>query len=80
MKGTGARKGAGFTMEMPFGKHKGEQLADIPTEYLQWVFENCSYIRSDLRAEIGNELADRDSEANSMTGRYSVGHDRREAR
>jgi uncharacterized protein (DUF3820 family) len=27
-------------MKMPFGKHKGEDLEDIPTSYLQWVAEN----------------------------------------
>ena len=24
-------------MEMPFGKHKGELLGDIPIRYLDWV-------------------------------------------
>lgn len=29
---------------MPFGKHKGEKLANIPPDYLIWIFENnkCS--------------------------------------
>lgn len=29
---------------MPFGKHKGEKLANVPPEYLIWLFENnkCS--------------------------------------
>jgi uncharacterized protein (DUF3820 family) len=25
---------------MPFGKHKGEKLANVPPEYLIWVYEN----------------------------------------
>ena len=26
---------------MPFGKHKGEKMGDIPDDYLDWVYENC---------------------------------------
>ncbi len=25
-----------LTLEMPFGKHKGTVLADLPANYLQW--------------------------------------------
>lgn len=25
---------------MPFGKHKGEKLANVPPDYLLWIFEN----------------------------------------
>ena len=29
---------------MPFGKHKGEKMADVPANYLLWIYENnkCS--------------------------------------
>ena len=29
---------------MPFGKYKGEKLANVPPDYLIWIFENnkCS--------------------------------------
>ena len=27
-------------MKMPFGKHKGEEIEDIPSDYLKWVAEN----------------------------------------
>lgn len=27
-------------MIMPFGKYKGEQLGDIPDNYLQWIIDN----------------------------------------
>lgn len=27
-------------MQIPFGKHKGEDLADIPSDYLEWLLEN----------------------------------------
>lgn len=25
---------------MPFGKHKGEKLANVPASYLLWAFDN----------------------------------------
>ncbi len=35
-------------MKMPWGKHKGEDLEDIPSGYLRWLAENCEddYIAS----------------------------------
>ncbi len=27
-------------MELKFGKHKGEDLDDVPTDYLKWLLEN----------------------------------------
>ena len=35
---------------MPFGKHKGEQMEDLPTSYLYWIAENL-----DDHAEIQKE-------------------------
>lgn len=50
-------------MRMPFGKHKGEDIDDIPDDYLQWVLDNCDIesetllhaieIRMGLRAKSG---------------------------
>lgn len=25
---------------MPFGKYKGEKMANVPSDYLLWIFEN----------------------------------------
>ena len=25
---------------MPFGKHKGKKMADVPGDYLIWIYEN----------------------------------------
>lgn len=25
---------------MPFGKHKGEKMEDVPATYLMWLYEN----------------------------------------
>lgn len=28
-------------MIMHFGKHKGEEVIDLPIDYLEWLVENC---------------------------------------
>lgn len=43
-------------LRMPFGKHKGELLEDIPTDYLRWLLESCE-LRQDLEMEVENQLA-----------------------
>lgn len=42
---------------MPFGKHKGEKLANVPASYLLWAFDNLQlndnlkkYIRENKEA------------------------------
>ena len=50
---------------MPFGKHKGTQMANVPASYLIWLYDNdkCSvevreYIEDNLRVlkqEIKND-------------------------
>lgn len=41
---------------MPFGKHKGKNLSDVPPDYLYWVLENCTRLSPFLRAKITAEL------------------------
>ncbi len=43
-------------MRMTFGKHFGEHVVDVPTAYLQWVFQTCHNIDPALRAAIAAEL------------------------
>lgn len=38
---------------LPFGKHKGERLTTIPSDYLYWLAENCD---NDLIATMADEL------------------------
>lgn len=38
-------------MTMPFGKHCGEDIADIPTGYLRWLRDNA-----DLYGELADEV------------------------
>ena len=53
-------------MKMPFGKHKGRALADVPTDYLHWVRPKLQ--RPGLRAAVEAELARR------ATGRFYERH------
>jgi hypothetical protein len=38
-------------MKMPFGKHKGRELTEIPPDYLEWIATNLT-ITGDLADEI----------------------------
>ncbi len=41
-------------MEMPFGKYRDQELADIPTGYLQWLLTRELW--PDLREAVADEL------------------------
>jgi hypothetical protein len=55
------RAGAKMIDEMPFGKHAGMPLADIPLGYLEWACRNIKFgelqdaIRRVYRERTGNE-------------------------
>jgi hypothetical protein len=34
-------------MKMPFGKHKNQELADVPESYLRWALRDAEIIKSD---------------------------------
>ena len=40
---------------MPFGKYKGQELDDIPEDYIQWCLENCT-LTYQLEEEMENQL------------------------
>jgi len=42
-------------MIMPFGKYKGEEILDIPVDYLEWVYDNLD-VDSSLEEEISNAI------------------------
>jgi hypothetical protein len=46
---------------MPFGRHKGQDVRDVPTDYLQWVLQNIPRERlsTPLRAAIIVVVTDR---------------------
>ena len=37
---------------MPFGKHRGVALSDLPNEYRHWLLNKCENLDSDLRASL----------------------------
>jgi hypothetical protein len=41
---------------MPWGKHKGQDLADVPESYLQWALENAEAMSPTLREAIRARL------------------------
>lgn len=40
---------------MPFGKHKGEKLANVPPDYLIWLYDNNKCF-DDLRKYIESNM------------------------
>lgn len=48
-------------MQMPFGKHQGEEIEEIPKKYLQWVANNLD-LYGDLRVAIFDELVGKNGE------------------
>jgi len=43
---------------MPFGKHKGRPLSDVPTDYLCWLLDECD-LRPGFRRAVDAELRGR---------------------
>lgn len=43
-------------MIMPFGKHRGKHIDNIPGDYLEWIINNCKKIRPLLKREIERVL------------------------
>lgn len=52
-------------MTMPFGKHKGEHVNDVPLDYLMWVVENCDLRSETLAAAIHARIHGRQSRTSS---------------
>jgi hypothetical protein len=61
-------------MIMPFGRHRGKKLDDVPLDYLAWVLENCAnaspYLRDGIRRIISREA---DSQAQQQDALCSPG-------
>ena len=43
-------------MRMPFGKHRGKELRDVPESYLLWVLDNIAELSPTLRLAIEERL------------------------
>ena len=46
-------------MEMPFVKHEGEEVDDLPTPYLVWCLHNLEDLDQGLEMEMEDELGNR---------------------
>lgn len=42
-------------MRMPFGKHRGVEIADLPSAYLEWLINLGDGLREPLRSAIWTE-------------------------
>lgn len=45
---------------MPFGKHKGKRLEDVPTGYLRWCHDNFEDVDIDFKATFDKYLFEKD--------------------
>lgn len=46
-------------MQMPFGKHKGTPIAELPDDYLAWLFEEAAIKEGHLKRNIEREYKTR---------------------
>jgi uncharacterized protein (DUF3820 family) len=44
----------GFVIVMPWGKHKGHRVADVPADYLRWLWKRGA---ADMPGELRQEIA-----------------------
>jgi hypothetical protein len=45
---------------LPFGKHKGRRLRDVPPDYLLWMVRDCDCLTNVMREAIKRFLRDSD--------------------
>jgi uncharacterized protein (DUF3820 family) len=43
-------------MKFPFGKYKGQDVEDVPSDYLMWLLENGDNVPVTLIDEMENQL------------------------
>ncbi len=64
-------------MIMPFGKYKGEQVENIPTDYIEWILSTFEYSESNksLLTELANQLVLRRGEGVIRDKSYVKDHE-----
>ena len=53
-------------MRMPFGRHRGKDVSQLPTHYIIWLLQTC-----DLRQPLLQELKDEADRREDEADRYS---------
>ena len=53
-------------MKLKFGKYKGEDIMDVPIEYLKWFEENIEKLPDPDREEINHEIERREGDRSSL--------------
>jgi hypothetical protein len=64
---------------MPWGKHEGKRLDDIPANYLRWVLENCRNTTPAPRRAIREALVEPDLQPPRRTGQLAAKQGRQDA-
>ena len=44
---------------MPFGKHEGEEIEDLPTGYIVWCLKTLDYLDDEIEQDMDHELKKR---------------------
>lgn len=57
---------------MPFGKHKGKPLTDVPSDYLLWVYENKDDLYGNLKTYIEDNLDVIKQEAADLNAQFKA--------
>jgi hypothetical protein len=59
-------------MQMPFGRHKGQEIASLPQDYLEWIRSNL-HLTGPVAEEIDRALGHVPDENRTATCRAALG-------
>ena len=62
-------------MQMPFGRHKGQEIASLPQDYLNWLRNNLH-----LTGKVTDEIDRTSGTSRTQSNRHLPGGARRNAR
>jgi len=57
---------------MPFGKHKGKAMANVPADYLVWIYENYDNMHANLKEYIRSNMDALKIEAANIKAAYKL--------
>jgi hypothetical protein len=59
-------------MQMPFGRHKGQEIASLPQDYLEWIRSNL-HLTGPVAEEIDRALGHDPDQNRTATCRAALG-------